>query len=69
MARVERPAIQAHIRAKTADLDEPLPGVVTTFAETHKRTEPEFINVTAVRLNMVADCRRLDDAPLQAERA
>ena len=68
MARVERPTIEAHIRAKPADLGKPLRGVVATFAEAHERAEPEFVDVAVVRLNMVADCRRLDDAPLQAER-
>src|SRR5262245_12763464 len=64
MARVERPAIEAHIRAKPADLDKPLPGVVATFAETHERAEPEFVDVAVMRINVIADCRRLDDAPL-----
>jgi hypothetical protein len=43
MARVERPAIEAHIRAKAADLGKPLRGVVATFAEAHKRAKPEFV--------------------------
>jgi hypothetical protein len=64
MARVERPAIETDIRAKPADLDKSLPGVVATFAEAHERTEPEFVDVAVVRLNMVADCRRLDYAAL-----
>ena len=64
MARVERPAIEAHIRAKAADLDKPLPRVVAAFAEAHERAEPEFIDVAVMRLNVIADCRRLDDAPL-----
>ena len=64
MARVERPAIEAHIRAKPADLDKPLPGVVATFAEAHERAEPEFVDVAVMRLNVIADCCRLDDAPL-----
>jgi hypothetical protein len=64
MARVERPAIEAHIGAKAASLDKPLRGVVATFAEAHERTEPEFVDVAVVRLNMVADCCRLDYAAL-----
>ena len=64
MARVERPAIEAHIRPKTVDLDKPLPGVVATFAEAHERAEPEFVDVAVMRLNVIADCCRLDDAPL-----
>ena len=64
MAGVQRPAIEADIRAKPAHLDKPLPGVVATFAEAHERAEPEFIDVAVMRLNVIADCRRLDDAPL-----
>jgi hypothetical protein len=64
MARVERPAIETHIRAKPMDLDKPLGGVVATFAEAHERAKPEFVDVAVVRLNVVADCSRLDDAPL-----
>jgi hypothetical protein len=64
MARVERPAIETHIRAKPAGLDKPLRGVVATFAEAHEWAEPEFVDVAVVRLNVVADCRRLDNAPL-----
>ena len=64
MARVEGPAIEAHIRSKAAQLDKPLRGVVTMFAEAHERAEPEFVGVAVVWLNVVADCRRLDDAPL-----
>jgi hypothetical protein len=69
MARVERPAIEAHIPAKAADLDKPLRGVVATFAEAHERAEPELVDVAVVRLNLIADYRRLDNAPLQAVRA
>jgi hypothetical protein len=64
MARVERPPIEAHARAEPADLGKPLRGVVATFAEAHERADPEFVDVAMVRLNVVADCRRLDDAPL-----
>jgi hypothetical protein len=64
MARVERPAIESHIRAKAAHLDKPFRRVVTTFAEAHERAEPEFVDAAVMRLNVVADCRRLDDAPL-----
>jgi hypothetical protein len=64
MARVERPAIEANIRAKPAGLDKPLRRVVATFTEAHERAEPEFVDVAVVRLDVVANCRRLDDAPL-----
>jgi hypothetical protein len=49
---------------KAADLDKPLRGAVTTFAEAHERAKPEFVDIAVVRLNVVADCRRLDDALL-----
>jgi hypothetical protein len=64
MARVERPAIEANIRAKPADLDKSLCGIVATFAKAHERAEPEFVDVAVVRLDVVADCCRLDNAPL-----
>ena len=64
MAGVQRPPVWADIGAKTARLDKPLRGVVATFAEAHERTEPEFVDVAVVRLNMVADCCRLDYAAL-----
>jgi hypothetical protein len=64
MARVERPAIEAHIQAKPADLDNPLRGVVATFAEAHERAEPEFVDIAVMGFNMIADCRRFDNAAL-----
>jgi hypothetical protein len=48
------------------ELDEPLRGVVTLLAQALKRTEPEFLNVAMVRLDLIADCRRRDDGALQA---
>jgi hypothetical protein len=42
---------------------------VATFAEAHERAKPEFVDVAVMRINVIADCRRLDDAALQAERA
>jgi hypothetical protein len=51
------------------DLGKPFPGIMTAFAEAHKRAEPEFIDVAPMWLDMIADCRRLDDAALKAELA
>jgi hypothetical protein len=51
------------------ELGKPFPGIMTAFAEAHKRAQPEFVDVAAVRLNMIADRRRLDDAALEAELA
>jgi predicted metal-dependent HD superfamily phosphohydrolase len=67
MIRVERPAVEANVRAEPARLDEPLRGVVAMLAQTYERTEPEFVDVAAMRFDVIADCRRLDDAALQAE--
>jgi hypothetical protein len=69
MTRVHKPAIEVNIRAKPARLDKPLRRVVATLAKTHKWTEPEFVDVAVVRLDVIADCRRLDDAALGAEDA
>ena len=64
MAGVQRPAIEADIRAKPAHLDKSLAGVVAAFAEADERAEPEFVDVAVMRLNVIADYRRLYDAPL-----
>jgi hypothetical protein len=69
MAGIQRPAIRADIGAKTARLDKPLRGVVATFAEAHEWAEPEFVDIAAMRLNVVADCRRLGYASFKAEHA
>jgi hypothetical protein len=69
MARVQRPPIKANIGAKTARLDEPLRRIMATLAEAHERAEPESIHITTMRLNMIADCGRLDDAALETELA
>src|SRR5262245_41524239 len=64
MARVQRPPIQADIGEETVRLDEPLRGVVAALAEALERTKPEFVDVAVMRLNVIADCRRRDDAAL-----
>jgi hypothetical protein len=60
--RVERPTIEPDTRAETARLDEPLRAVVTRFAERLEWTEPELIDIAVMRLDVIADRRRLDDA-------
>jgi hypothetical protein len=37
------------------------------LAQALKRTEPEFVDIAVVRLDVIADRRRRDDAALQAE--
>ena len=66
VARVQRPSIQADIRAETVQFDESLRAVMTLLAQALKRTEPELVDVAMVRLDVVADRRRRDDAALQA---
>jgi len=69
MPRVQRPAIQADIGAKTARLDEPLRTVVASLAERLERAEPEFVDVAAMCLDVITDLSRRYDAALEAERA
>jgi hypothetical protein len=69
MARIQRPSVKSNIRAETMQLDEPLRGVVAALAQAHKRTEPEFIDVAVMWLDVITDFRRRDDAALEAERA
>jgi hypothetical protein len=60
VARVQRPTIESDIRTKTARLDEPLRAVVTVLAERLEWTEPEPVDVAAMRLDMITDDRRRD---------
>ena len=69
MARIQRPSIPTYIRAKPMNLGEALAGIVATLAEAHKRAEPEFVDIAAMRLDVITYCRRLDDATLEAEHA
>jgi len=69
MAGVERPPIRADIGAKPARLGKPLRGVVTTFAKAHERAEPEFVDISMMWLDVIADCRWLNDAALKTELA
>jgi hypothetical protein len=41
---------------------------MTALAEAHERAEPEFVDVAVMRLDVIADCRRLDEAALEANR-
>ena len=68
MVRIDRPAVGADVRTMAAQFDIPLRAVVAGFAQALKRPEPELIHVAPMRLNMIADRRRLDDAAFQAER-
>jgi hypothetical protein len=67
MVRVERPSIRANIGPEPTQLEKSLRAVVTPFAERLERTEPEFVDVAAMRLDMVADLRRRNDAALETE--
>jgi hypothetical protein len=64
MPRIEGPSIKANVRTKATELDEPLCVVVTHFAQALKRPQPKCIHVPMVRLEVIADGRRGDDAAL-----
>jgi hypothetical protein len=66
MARVQRPPIEANIRAETARLNEPLRTIVAVLAQALKRAKPKLVNVAVMRFDVIANCRRLDDAALRA---
>jgi hypothetical protein len=66
MARVQRPPIQADIGTETVLLYELLRGVVTLLAKRLKWAEPELIDVTMMRFDVIANCRRRDNGALQA---
>ena len=66
MARVERQSVKANIRTIATCLDEALRAVMTLLAQALKRAEPELVDVPFVRLNVIADRCRRDDAALQA---
>ena len=65
MARVLWPAINANVGSKSVLLDEPFCGVMAPLAQTLKRAEPKFVHVAMMRLDVIAGCRRLDDAALR----
>jgi hypothetical protein len=65
MARIERPAVKADIRAIAARLDVLFGPVVARFAERLKWSEPERVDVAAVRLDVVADLRRRNATALE----
>jgi hypothetical protein len=69
MVRIEGPPIKANIPPETTQLDEPLRTVVTRFAERLEWAEPELVHVAAMRLDVIADCRRRNDAALETELA
>ena len=69
MPRIERPPVQPDIGAISAQLGITFGAIVTRLAERLQLAGPEPIDVAAVRLNVVADCRRNDQPALEAERA
>ena len=69
MARVGRPAVDANVQTESAQIDVTLGAVMAELAERLKRPEPELVHVATMRLDMIADRRRLDNAALEAERA
>jgi len=51
--RIERPAIGTHVGKIAALLNEPLRTVVTRLAQRLKLAEPEPIDVSAMRLDVI----------------
>jgi len=64
MIGIERPPIKTNVGSEPAQLDEPLGGVVTFLAKRLEWTEPEFIDVAVVWLELIADRRWRDDGAL-----
>jgi hypothetical protein len=61
MIWIERPAVEANVRAETVRLDRPLRGVVASLAQALERTKPEFVDVAVMWLDVIADHRRSDE--------
>jgi hypothetical protein len=66
MARVERQSVKANIRTIATRLDEALRSVMTLLAQALKRTEPKFIDIAVVWLDVIANRRCRDGAAFQA---
>jgi hypothetical protein len=58
VVRVKRVAVEPNVRAEAALLDEALPAVVALLAQALKLAEPELVEVTAMRFDVIADRRR-----------
>jgi hypothetical protein len=69
MARIERPAIKTNCRIIAAQLNEPLRTVVARPAQRLKLAEPEPIDVSAMRLDVIDNRSWRHDTSLKAERA
>src|SRR5215467_11190291 len=69
MARVERPTVQPNLRPVPALLHVSLRRVVALLAERLKRPQPKLVHVAMMRLDVIADFRRSDDAALETELA
>jgi hypothetical protein len=67
--RVERPAIGAHVGEIAALLNEPFRTVVARLAQRLKLAEPEPIDVSAMRLDVIDNRSWRHDTSLKAERA
>ena len=68
MIRVERIAIKPDVAAITVQLDLALSAVVTGLAQGLQLAQPKFVDVAAMRLDVIADRCGLDDAALCAVR-
>jgi hypothetical protein len=66
MARIERIAIEPNITTIAAHLDLALRTVMAALAQTLKWPAPKFIEIAVVRLDVIADRRRLNHPDLGA---
>jgi hypothetical protein len=61
VVRVERPTIESDAGVVAASFDKPLRAVMTPLAERLERTEPEFVDIPPMRLDVITDLRRRDN--------
>ena len=69
MPWIERPAIGTDVGKIAAQFNEPLRTVVARLAQRLKLAEPEPIDVSAMRLDVIDNCSLRHDTSLKAERA
>ena len=69
MSRIERPAIRACVARIAAIFEKFFITVVASLTQALQWTKPEFVDVAAMRLDVIGDGGRGDDASLQADRA
>jgi hypothetical protein len=66
MPLIERQAVEPNVGTIAARLNETLGAVVARLAERLERPEPELVDVTVVRLDVIADRCRFNTTELCA---